>query len=93
MTKFEKWKGENRHHLFPKSHWGTFHPDNIQLMQVIPHRAHHIIYSNQEPLQQLRSNLWFNTSTLIQECSEDIRNVLEFWRKEGREAYKQWIIR
>jgi len=41
------------HHKIPKSLWGTRHFDNIEKKKELKHRAHHTIYENQAPHEQI----------------------------------------
>ena len=86
-------KGVNRHHKIAKSEWGSNHPDNIELMEVIKHRALHILFLNDKPIEQLQTSLNINTSVLIQDCRKEIETVLEFWKNQGREAYNPNVLK
>lgn len=86
-------KGVNKHHLIAKSEWGSNHPDNIKTMDVVRHRALHILHGNNRPVEQLQRTLDINTSTLIHDCREEIEMVLEFWLQQWKEAYNPQIFK
>jgi len=86
----------NRHHLYEKKDGGTNHTDNIKRMEVVRHRALHVLFNptpDTTPLWKLDTLLDLHSSVLIEECKGEIGEILEFWKKEGREAYKPGIIK
>jgi len=62
-------------------------------MQKIRHRALHILNGNDLPVTQLLTTTQINQTTLIEECRNDIYEVLQFWEKEGREAYNPKVFK
>lgn len=83
-----------RHHVIPKSRWGKNREDNIQETKQIRHRAHHIIYGNALPHEQLLLNLWRNAQVIVWDEVMRIMEILnhiqpeEFYKKEAIDFMK-----
>lgn len=91
---FEKpWREESKHHKIARSLRGTHHESNIIILTEVQHRAWHILYKNELPIETLNSNFEMNKSTLIEECRQDIEELLKFWKKEGKDAYNPKSIK
>ena len=61
-----------RHHLVPDSMGGTYHPENIRMINEKSHRNFHMVFSNRTPIAQIRQLTQFNASAL----SNDVKNKL-----------------
>lgn len=79
----------SRHHIVPKSRGGSNIKENIIRMKDNKHRALHILFSNDDPVEQLW-NLTFkiNYTALADEFKEDVRLLLsetdpEYYYKKG----------
>lgn len=80
-----------RHHICPKSIWWTNNPDNIKRLKDNVHKALHILFTNNSPVEQLW-NLTFkiNHTALTDEFKEDIRQILSI--EDNEYFYKKWIL-
>lgn len=86
----------NRHHLFEKKDGGSNHERNILVMEIVRHRALHVLFNqtpDTTPLGKVDTVLGLHSQVLAEECRQDIKEVLNFWRKEGREAYDPRVLR
>jgi len=82
-----------RHHIMPSSRWWGMHKDNIKHIKWVQHRALHTLFSNQTPVEQLKTLvLNINTTALTNEFKNDIMYILEY-EDDKDYYYKEWIFR
>jgi len=72
----------NRHHLLPKSRWGTSHPDNVDKMKVYKHSALHCLFDNKTPIEQIIQILTMNEKVFTKKFQEDLVDVLVWHVKD-----------
>jgi len=66
-----------RHHLLPKSKWWNSNPKNILKLKENSHRAFHLIFANDEPIEQIQTLLSLNTTVLTDSFRNDILDILD----------------
>ena len=80
-----------RHHIVPKSMNWSNTPDNIKKLKDNIHRALHILFSNQTPVEQMETLMYsINTTALTYEFKNDIWKILSI--KDDEYFYKNWIL-
>jgi hypothetical protein len=88
MQNFEKVQhSKDKHHKMPRSHNGGLHPRNIEVMDTVKHRALHILYKNAQPIEQIEQSVKLNESTFDADFLIEMQTLIEFWKKQGRDAY------
>lgn len=85
--------GFNRHHLLARQIGGTNHEDNIKIMEVVKHRALHVLYGNLPPVQQLQQSVGINSTALSDDFRYEVWKLLDTWAKEGRGAYNPKVLK
>ena len=84
-----------KHHKFESQDGWNLHYDNILLIDEVKHRCLHILFwqENVLPLEKIDTIFEMHKSTLKKEVTEDIKNLLDFWKSEWREAYNPKVLK
>jgi len=72
-----------RHHIIPKSLWWTNHNDNIERKRDIKHRAHHLLYDNKLPHEQIWQIIDLTWKAFDKCFSDDIQSVVNDYDVEA----------
>lgn len=72
---------------------GTYHADNIRMINEKSHRNFHMVFSNKTPVAQIRQLTQFNSSALNNEVRLKLLELLEpyTWPDEIY-AYKNGVL-
>jgi hypothetical protein len=62
-------------------------------MEVVQHRALHILYGNLPPVLQLEKSVAINSTALSDEFRYEVGKLLSEWKKHGREAYNPNVLK
>ena len=62
----------SKHHILPKSRYGSSEPVNIEIVKNSQHRALHTLFANQMIAEQLITTVWLSEKAL----REDVRDWL-----------------
>ena len=65
-----------KHHIIPKSMGGSNHTHNIEKKTQNMHRAHHLLYDNQVPHEQLLTIIDLTGKAFNRAFAEDIKSVI-----------------
>jgi len=66
-----------RHHILPKSIGWTNHFNNLEKKKDVKHRAHHILYDNNAPHQQLQEIIDLTGKAFNKCFTDDITDLIE----------------
>lgn len=80
----------SRHHIVPRSKWGTWEKDNIKRLKVKTHEALHILFSNDTPQEQIQRLIQLNYTALTREFVSDITRILEI--NDDEYFYKNGVL-
>ncbi len=72
-----------KHHIIPKSKWGTNHWDNLKTWKRKPHQAFHIIFENLAPHEQLKFILDLSINVMKEGFRQDILDVINWYKLKG----------
>lgn len=82
---------ESKHHLIPRSKWWTNDKRNIVALKDKYHRAFHIVFWNDTPVEQIKRIVKLNQTVLTDETKQDLLNLLS--SKDEKEYYKKWALK
>jgi hypothetical protein len=77
-----------RHHILPRSKGGSSYRRNILRLDKKLHEAHHLLYTNDTPTEQIITQLRKNASVLTSEFRQKILDIIEEY---GDSAYRQGV--
>jgi len=79
------------HHVVPRSRDGSNAPDNKVRLDQRVHRALHMIFANQTPIEQIQRIIGINSTALTHQFKEDVGRILLL--DDPDYVYKRGIIR
>ena len=68
---------EDRHHLFPKSRWGSDRPENLRRISRKVHEQIHKLFGIETPREQLDTRLKINEGCLNPIIVEQLREIID----------------
>ena len=82
MSKHNKRNRQNysNHHKLPKNKGGTNHPDNIDRIRVVEHRAIHTLFADGDVNDKVRRILEDDRAVLQGDFIRDIQRVLALYK-------------
>ena len=78
MTKMQNQM--TKHHVIPKSKWGTNHWANLKTWKRKPHQAFHIIFENLAPHEQLKYILDLSVNVIKEEFREELLDIIDGYK-------------
>lgn len=66
----------SKHHILPKSRWGSSESVNIETLKNSQHRALHTLFANQMIAEQLITTVWLSEKALRDDVREWLLEVL-----------------
>ncbi len=83
----------SNHHLFQKCDWWNNHYDNMVRMPHTQHMALHTFFWDCSlPIDKINKILEFHSSVLCNEVVNEVNELLQFWKKEWKEAYNPKVF-